>query len=94
MSAIRLTPRQRRILTLRHRDAAWQEALDLLFDKDGKPLTYDLFLVRDGYGTRKEAFDRFEAICNEALELMVEARPSEGAAVAALWRAWFTERKR
>lgn len=89
-----LTPRRRRILTLRHRDTVWQESLDLIFDKDGKPLTYDLFLVRDGYGTRQEAFDRFEQICTEELELMVEARPEEGAAAAKEWQAWFANRKR
>lgn len=87
------SPHRRRVLTLRHRPAAWQASLDLLFDRDGKPLTYDVLLARDGYGTEAEAYDRFAELCAEELAVMIEARPEEGAAVAAAWAAWFARRQ-
>jgi len=89
MHPIRPLPRRRRVLLLRHRDQAWQASLDLIFDRDGRPLTYDLLLARDGYGTRAEAMARFAELCDEELALMREARPTEGAEVTARWEVWF-----
>jgi hypothetical protein len=86
-----LTAHRRRVLVLRHRQRDWDAALEDLFDKDGRSLFYDLCLARDGYGTRAEAFARFEARCTELLAVMTEARPTEGPEVEARWRIWFDD---
>jgi hypothetical protein len=87
-----LTPHRRRVLTLRHREAAWQASLDVLFDRDGRSLFYALCLAKEGYGTRTEAFEAFEEHCEELLVLMREARPEEADTLETRWRTWLADR--
>lgn len=84
-----LTAHRRRVLVLRHRQRDWDAAFEELFDKAGRSLFYDLCLASEGYGTRAEAFERFETRCTELLAVMTEARPTEGPEVEARWRTWF-----
>lgn len=92
MSRAPMTPHRRQVLTLRHRDAAWEAGLDVLFDRDGRSLFYALCLAKEGCGTRAEAFESFEARCEELLLLMREARPEGADDLEARWRTWIADR--
>ena len=85
-----LTPHRRQVLTLRHRQAAWEASLDVLFDRDGLSLFYALCLAKEGCGTRAEAFDAFEERCEALLVLMREARPEEADTLETRWRTWLS----
>ena len=88
-----LTPARRRVLTLRHRDHCWAEALDTLFDADGMGLFYLLCLAGEGVGTRQQALQQFGEACEELLLAMQEARPEEGRVIRVRWEAWFAKWK-
>ena len=89
-----LTPRRRRVLVFRHRDRAWQEALDRLFDTDGLGLLYGLCLADEGVGTAEQALASFEGDCTTLLAELAEARPAEVGPVRTRWEAWRDDQRR
>lgn len=89
MTRPQLTPQRRRLLTLRHRDHAWQDALDRLFDTDGKGLMYGLCLADEGVGDRATVRADFEASSLILLAEMMAARPEEGRATESRWNDWW-----
>ena len=85
-----MSPHRRRVLALRHRQHTWEDALDQLYDRDGRHLSYALCLAKEGVGTWADAFDGFAKSCHDLLGVMAEARPEEAATVTAEWQAWFS----
>lgn len=84
-----LSPRRRQLVALRYRDRDWRQAIDHLFDKDGRSFFYHLCLADEGVGTQEEAIAAFTARCRDLLGVMHEARPAEAPEVAARWDEWW-----
>lgn len=90
MTRPQITAQRRRLLTLRHRAHAWQDAIDQLFDTDGRGgFVYELCLADEGVRDHAAVRADFEASSRTLLAEMVAARPTEGRDVASRWEEWW-----